>query len=254
MFGESICSSTGIANKSHGLCFCACSPCPRRYLTFTSAYPEQKRAWLYCARWAGGVPTHAVQWQLGGAWNGNASCCLSPGRALAVEGVLSFLLLCGFLFSRADSTDQFSEACYSWWGVFGVSPTILARFTALQVLDSMVCWDQRSSGGLRLYIYVVFYYLLLSVILSKITQTEKLRQNSCVRSVSYCACCTPGFFQDESVLPGAASLHQLLQVLLQWLCVSKVLSAGKESSQHSSHLLCWIVLFRKPTLLPIFLL
>lgn len=188
----------------------------------------------------------------GGAWNGNASCCLSPGRALAVEGVLSFPLLCGFLFSRADSPDQFSEACYSWWGVFGVSPTILARFTALQVLDSMVCWDQRSSGGLRLYIYVVFYYLLLSLILSKITQTEKLRQNSCLCSVSYCPCCTPGFFQDESVIPGAASPHQLLHLLLQWLCVSKVLSAGKESSQHSSHLLCWIVLFRKPTLLPIF--
>lgn len=65
MFGESIYSSTRIANKSHGLCFCACSPCPRRYLTFKSAYPKQKRAWLYCARWAGGVPTHAGQWQLG---------------------------------------------------------------------------------------------------------------------------------------------------------------------------------------------
>lgn len=139
MFRESICSSTGIANKSHGLCFCACSPCPIRVFDFKSAYPKHKRAWLSCARWAGGVPAHAVQWQLRGAWNGNASWCLSPGTALAVEGVLSFPLLCGFLFSRADSADQFSEACYSWWCVFGVSPTILARFTALQVLDSMVC-------------------------------------------------------------------------------------------------------------------
>lgn len=149
-----------------------------------------------------------------GSWGVHGMGMPAAGCPLAVEGVLSFPLLCGFLFSRADSTDQFSEACYSWWCIFGVSPTILARFTALQVLDSMVCWDQRSSGGLRLYIYVVFYYLLLSLILSKITQTEKLRQNSCLCSVSYCACCTAGFFQDEAVLPGAASPHQLLQVLL----------------------------------------
>lgn len=88
-----------------------------------------------------------------------------------------------------------------------------------------------------MYIYVVFYYLLLSLMLSKIAQTEKLRQKGCLHSVPHCACYAPGFFQGEAVLPGAASPHQFLQALLQWLCVSKVLSAGKENSQHSSLLL-----------------
>lgn len=39
------------------------------------------------------------------------------------------------------------------------------------------------------------------------------------------------------VSPGAASPHQLLQVLLHWLCVSRMLSADKESSQQSSYML-----------------
>lgn len=109
------------------------------YLTFKSAYPKHKRTWFSCARWAGGMPIHAVQWQLGGAWNGNAGWCLSPGRALAVEGMLSFLLLCGFLFSREIALVS-SQRRSILGGVFLVSPlTILARFTALQVLDSMVC-------------------------------------------------------------------------------------------------------------------
>lgn len=44
-------------------------------------------------------------------------------------------------------------------------------------------------------------------------------------------------FKGGAVLPGAASSHQLPQVLLHWLCVSRVLSADKKSSQHSSYLL-----------------
>lgn len=122
MFRESICSSTGIATKSHGLCFCACSPCPRRVFDFESPYPKHKRTWLACAGWAGRMPTPAVEWQLGGAWNGNAGWCLSTGRAPALEDELSFPLLWGFLFSKVARTDYFSlRHRILGGGIFGVS-------------------------------------------------------------------------------------------------------------------------------------
>lgn len=61
-------------------------------------------------------------------------------------------------------------------GVFLVSPpSLLAGFAALQVSGSVARRDQRSSGGLGLDICAFVYYLLLSLILSKITLTERTR-------------------------------------------------------------------------------
>lgn len=71
-------------------------------------------------------------------------------------------------------------------GVFLVSPpSLLARFAALQVFDSVAPWDQRSSGGLGLDIYAFVYYLLLSLILSKITLAERAWAKQLPRSFPY---------------------------------------------------------------------
>lgn len=163
----------GLLIKVMACAFVPVVPIQEGHLTFESAYSKHKRTWLSCA-----------------CWDAHPHCALAAGGCMEWECWLLFIprqspgsggwaLLSSALwlpFQRADSTDHFSLRHRILGGVFSVSPpTILARFTALQVLGSMVCWDQRSSGGLRLYIYVGFYYLLLSLVLSKITQTEKLR-------------------------------------------------------------------------------
>lgn len=95
----------GLLIKVMVCAFVPAVPVQEGYLTFESPYPKHTRTWLARAGWEGGMATHAVEWQLGGAQNGNAGWCLSPGRAPALEDELSFPLLCGCLFSRAASTD-----------------------------------------------------------------------------------------------------------------------------------------------------
>lgn len=55
-------------------------------------------------------------------------------------------------------------------GVFMVfPPSLLAGFAAMQVSEGVTHHDQRCSGGLGLDICAFVYYLLLSLVLSKIT-------------------------------------------------------------------------------------
>lgn len=57
MFRESSCSSSGIANKSHGLCFCACSPCPRKVFDFRVCLPQAQEN-MACPCWLGMQDAH----------------------------------------------------------------------------------------------------------------------------------------------------------------------------------------------------
>lgn len=57
MFSESSCSSSGIANKSHGLCFCACSPCPRKVFDFRVCLPQAQEN-MACPCWLGRGDAH----------------------------------------------------------------------------------------------------------------------------------------------------------------------------------------------------
>lgn len=145
---------------------------------------------------------------------------------------------------------------------FGVSPSLLARFAALRVFGGVARWDQRCSGGLGLDTYAFVYYLLLSLMLSKINwkSSGKTVASAVFLTVSSALRASPG----EAVLPGAAPHHQLLRALRHPLtcghppravCAQGALCGrGRRGSSTSqlTLLLGWIVPWRKLAPLPVF--
>lgn len=122
MFRESICSSTGIANKSHGLCFCACSPCPRRVFDFWVSLPQAQEN-MACPCWLG-------------RRDGHPCCGVAAGECTEWECWVVFVprqspssggwaLLSPALWLPFQQSGQhwlvLTEAWYSWC-VFGVLP------------------------------------------------------------------------------------------------------------------------------------
>lgn len=163
--------------------------------------PKHERTWLARVGRAGGTPTHAVWRQPG---------CV--GRECRPAGVCP---QAEHRLWRASSPFHRSVACFSaaqlaqisfteighgmLGGVFLVSPpSLLAGFAALQVSDGVARRDQRSSGGLGLDICAFVYYLLLSLILSKITLTERTRAK---HSFPCRVLCTPGLIAGRLELP-----------------------------------------------------
>lgn len=122
-------------------------------------------------------------------------------------------------------------ACFSWCGLCfasGVCPQSSwkrwGRFATLQVFDRVTRCDQRNSGGFGMDVYACVYYLLLSLVLSKITVTERAQAiHSCPCDFPFCApcalegwavCCPPSFrgMQGPQEQPPAPQLLQALSL------------------------------------------
>lgn len=150
-------------------------------------------------------------------------------------------------------------------GAFLVSPpSLLAGFAAMQVSDGVARHDQRCSGGLGLDIYAFVYYLLLSLVLSKITRSERAQaKHSRLHGFPCCVLCTPGLTGEKRCHLELPALHQLLQELLRPLrcghptrdvfAQGAVSGPGRRgSTSQLTTLLGWVMPLRKCAPLPTF--